>query len=625
MRDQFADYYYRALKEEMDVNVYIKALEIDVLLEGTRLRNLNKLLRLGHLKLLQYEHISHSPLDLEGAMQIFHTCMYSGHHQAEFCFDAACMYADLCLQYRDASSAVRPFSYAMKLLPQTVDPGLNIFTRYSIVNRVRGAVDTAVAVAIQSGNLDLALEWFESGRCMIWGHISRLRPPLAQISDLYPILAAKMQHIISDILSLEATIEKPVQYPGFEGATNRHQKLSSEYEKLLVEARNSPGLEECFKERTTVDFKNVGCGGSSHIVILNVAWWRCDALILQPKSPELLHVYLPDALPSNLKSLSDDFRSSLNNSNQRLKISTNVHQARRRSLEIVLAELWRMVVEPIFRKLGWINQNILNHSELPRITWCASGPLSFLPFHAAGIYDGKIGRKPAMNSFELAVHSYVPSLTSLLSAIQEYQQTKKMANPSVFAVSQPVTPHHASLPSTVTEVEVIRNVVGRQNVTWLNDYAGNKVAVLEQLKLHPWVHFACHAVQDEGEPLKSGLLLHDGLISLRDIMRLKFNGALTVLLACQTAAGETELPDEAVHLTAGMLMAGFQNVVGTIWSINDKDAPVFAEEFYSYLVNEAHRDSLQSAQAVHYAVSKLRDKVGKKQFLQWVPFIHVGI
>ena len=52
---------------------------------------------------------------------------------------------------------------------------------------------------------------------------------------------------------------------------------------------------------------------------------------------------------------------------------------------------------------------------------------------------------------------------------------------------------------------------------------------------------------------------------------------LAVVSACQTAKGDSELPEEAIHLAAGMMMASYGSVVATMWSIRDDDAPIIAK------------------------------------------------
>jgi CHAT domain-containing protein len=141
-----------------------------------------------------------------------------------------------------------------------------------------------------------------------------------------------------------------------------------------------------------------------------------------------------------------------------------------------------------------------------------------------------------------------------------------------------------------------------------------------------WVHFACHGVQDAASPTDSAFILIDGRLALKEIMKQSFSHAeLAILSACQTAKGDSKLTDEAVHLAAGLLMAGYGNVVGTMWSIRDDAAPIIAKEFYAYLIDEAGGDSTMAAYALHAAVARLRNLRGEKDFASWVPFIHLGV
>ena len=52
--------------------------------------------------------------------------------------------------------------------------------------------------------------------------------------------------------------------------------------------------------------------------------------------------------------------------------------------------------------------------DLPRIWWCATGPLAFLPIHAAGIYNNGMAR---YDISDYAVSSYTPTLNALLSML----------------------------------------------------------------------------------------------------------------------------------------------------------------------------------------------------------------
>jgi CHAT domain-containing protein len=149
--------------------------------------------------------------------------------------------------------------------------------------------------------------------------------------------------------------------------------------------------------------------------------------------------------------------------------------------------------------------------------------------------------------------------------------------------------------------------------------------VVEELKISDWAHFACHGVQDPEYPLKSALLVDQNnkltLEHLASIKREK-NGGLAFLSACHTAKGDSDLPDEAVHLGAGMLIAGYRSVVATMWSVGDNDAPHVAEDVYGHL-RDSGLDTSETARALDLAVERLRKRPGVS-VMSWVPFIHIG-
>lgn len=260
---------------------------------------------------------------------------------------------------------------------------------------------------------------------------------------------------------------------------------------------------------------------------------------------------------------------------------------------------------------------------MPHITWCLAGSLTFLPIHAAGFY----GKKDQPKIFDYVISSFTPTLTALLSAKRPLP--KRNLIPRLLTVSQPATPGQNILPGTAREVDAIQALqsrTGLPNITRLDDQDATVAAVLRYMKECSWIHLACHGVQNSVKSTDSAFLLIDNPLTLTEIMKQSFShGELAVLFACQTAKGDHELPEESIHLAAGMMVAGYRSVVGTIWSIRDDDAPIVAEKFYRYLIEEADRDSSRAAYALHDAVAQLRDIRGESNFASWVPFIHLGI
>ena len=89
----------------------------------------------------------------------------------------------------------------------------------------------------------------------------------------------------------------------------------------------------------------------------------------------------------------------------------------------ILGKLWKSVVEPVISHQGLeVSFNIpkssilssslsLQKSDAPlSLRWCPTGPFSFLPLHAAGLY----GAEESKCIFDYVVSSYTPTISALL-------------------------------------------------------------------------------------------------------------------------------------------------------------------------------------------------------------------
>ena len=200
-----------------------------------------------------------------------------------------------------------------------------------------------------------------------------------------------------------------------------------------------------------------------------------------------------------------------------------------------------------------------------------------------------------------------------------------------FMISQPATPNLPHIPGTTKEVLAIMHLLKNHNVQFL--CLEGEVATVDQgityMETHSCIHFACHAHQNTQEPLKSRFMFHDGGLELLEIIKMKLEGAdLAYLSACQTSTGDEKLSEEAVHLAAGMLAAGYRGVVATMWSISDQYGPQVAEDFYARLISkELEQEQFSTDDAVyalHYSTQKLRKQLGDLS-LDWIPYVHFGL
>jgi CHAT domain-containing protein len=354
------------------------------------------------------------------------------------------------------------------------------------------------------------------------------------------------------------------------------------------------------------------------VIVINASEYAVDALIFNATGP-IQHVSLPDINLEILTGLSNDIVL-----NQPINFSETQQQNYvTRFLKPTLRTVWSDIVAPIFDRI----HVPLVESVLPqcRIWWYPTGPLTFIPIHAAG--SGSTG----IDVSNLVISSYVITLQSLFR-LQKTASLVPKGQLKLLSISQPNTPGQSSLPQTIEEVDEVATVFcssgwPKENIVclWGSEATVDKVS--HSLESCSWVHFACHGSQDPILGMKSAFILQDGHLELGKIASKWLpNAQFAFLSACHAASGLREVPGEAMHLAAGVQFSGFKSVIATMWAIHDRDAPRVANYTYRYLFrNGLHGlDPCEAATALNYAVRRLRQDP-TVTVDRWAPFIHFGI
>ncbi|KAG8738820.1 hypothetical protein FRC11_001119, partial [Ceratobasidium sp. 423] len=489
--------------------------------------------------------------------------------------------------------------------------------RYRDLLTVENLAAKAASAAILHSDLMLALEWLEHARCVVWNQSLMLRSPLDPLRLSHPDLAARLEAVSKKLHDAGSEFPTP-QAPSsgsidLEQAGQRRRRLAKEYDELLAQARSLPDYANFLQPMKANSLVCAARYGPVVVIMCHKA--RCDALLVIPQHG-IEHLHLANFTEYKARNARSEIETSLRHRGLRER-GVRIHPGaeQRDHIGSVLAVLWQDIVKPVLDFLGYIDHVPTNN--LPHITWCPTGPLSFLPLHAAGNYD-----QPRSRVFDYVISSYTPTLTALLTCTpSSLTRTSR-----VLAIGQANTPGHTALPGTTGELACLKGHA--QNIAEYSQLTGDQAtttAVLDAMEQHDWVHLACHAHQNVKDPTKSGFYLHDGTLDLATISRRSFkNKGLAFLSACQTATGDEKLPDEAIHLASGMLMAGYPSVIATMWSIKDSDAPFVADKVYGRLMKDGKIGTGEAGEALHYAVAALRDNVGEKEFARWVPYIHIG-
>ncbi|KAF8139598.1 CHAT domain-containing protein [Boletus edulis] len=457
-------------------------------------------------------------------------------------------------------------------------------------------VREAAAAALDFELPETAVEWLEQGRSIVWGELLQLRSTHEELSSAYPDHARRLRE-------LSAALEDA-------GAT--HERSSS----ALLE----------HIQRAIRDMSMEHTGGADEGSLFTFAKQASSAMhrmeeIWQQGADRLRTLAIErDDLLHEIRRFPGFERFLLQKEFSQLR--TSAHAGPVVGWQPFLSPLWKCVVKPVLDALAFSSPG-----DLSRIFWCPTGPFTFLPIHAAGLYDpahSPLGHQV----YDFVVSSYVPSLSIL--ALSHNPITPPSDDLRLLAVRQPPSDGQSPLPGVHKEVERIKDIIKNSpsaRTSLLESSAGTVEEVLSLMMETDWVHFACHGVQDAKDPTTSGLCLADERrLKISDIIALsRPRGGLAFLSACQTATGDKDLSDEAIHIAAGMLFAGYRGVVGTMWSISDKIAPDVARDVYEQLLgNDMRPDYREAALALHEAVGCLREDENVS-FDEWIPFIHVGL
>ncbi|PPQ97852.1 hypothetical protein CVT26_013021 [Gymnopilus dilepis] len=552
------------------------------------------------------------------------------------------------LSKQDPSQALEAWHMAIDLASQVAGLEYTIQERYAFLVDISDLSTSAAAAAFEHGQPSSALEWLEQGRCLVWRQVNNLRTPLDLLRNHNASLADELARV-SRALEVAANMEEASPFTGETSMTQKmsmqsealaHVRFAQRWDELLKEVRSMPGFEDFLRPPPcSVLVKHLPKSGP--VVFVNVQEDRCDALALNSGDDTPLHIPLPEFSYNKAHYLRQVLAAHLRDNGLRERGSelNNVERGMRPERKVarsssvmkeVLRQLWDFVVRPVLNGLGF--NDLSDHDSIKRIWWCATGPISFLPIHAAGLYDGV----SSTSLLDFATSSYIPSLTVL----KERLRGPRDGNPSkmgLLMISQPDTPGQRPIPGTTQEVRAIEDLLRTSNVRHLclDQAAGTFDNGIKQMGLFDCVHLACHASQNSAEPLKSAFYLHDRPLQLSAIIKQNLVHAdLAYLGACQTSTGDQKLSEEAVHLAAGMLAAGYRGVIATMWSISDSVAPKIARHFYSKIIADAmvgadgkRRVSGEfAANALHYAVREVRKELKdtEENLLAWIPYVHFG-
>jgi CHAT domain-containing protein len=258
------------------------------------------------------------------------------------------------------------------------------------------------------------------------------------------------------------------------------------------------------------------------------------------------------------------------------------------TIQTHLHHLYQELIDPIRDRLGPGPLLIVPHDLL-----------HYVPFHA--LYDGC---RYLVDSHPI---TYAPSAS--IYAAGYSRRVNHDGGSLVLGITDAATP---SIPD---EVQSVAHALPRSEL-FLGDSATARL-LREKGSHSRYIHIATHGYFRQDNPMFSGVRLGDSLLSLYDLYQMELPAELITLSGCATGLNVVAAGDELLGLVRGLLSAGAQSLVLTLWDVHDRSTAQFMKSFYSHVVAGENK-----AVALQRAMIELRQNYPHPYY--WAPFILMG-
>jgi CHAT domain-containing protein len=321
-----------------------------------------------------------------------------------------------------------------------------------------------------------------------------------------------------------------------------------------------------------------------------------------------------------------------------------------------VSSLSQMLLEPVASQLG--NQRLIIVSD---------GTLHYIPFEVLTPPPANlVGNNSREANIPLVAQHEIVYLQSA-SMLRALRDAKDHAlsnssgiailadpvfdrdDPRVPAKAKPEPSHNGELPKRSTdlndgqiEIQLPRLLSTRDEAKMIvraapdgsskvvTSFRATKATVVaDDFSRHKILHFATHGVVNDRQPEQSGIMLslvdeegnaQNGFLRLSDVYKLKLNSDLIVLSACRSALGKQISGEGFVGLTRGFISSGAQNVIASLWKVDDEATAEFMNQFYQAML----RRQLTPTAALQKAKQSMQAHPKWNHPYYWAAFVAQG-
>ena len=487
----------------------------------------------------------------------------------------------------DREEAFSAFGRAVSLTTQVAWIGLTLRERHELLTYMREVLDRAVAHAAGQRRLE-AFAWADHVRSVLWRQGLQARSLAAERGD--------------ERWASLSGFGRDTQANGRRASVRPDEQLRLRAHEVAAALGQPVPSPEAYR----------GLGAESPVILLVPGDEESLALVLQGAGePRLIH--LPEAPKRLLRDWGDKLRTEMTD-------GAGTSRSASHPIFDCLEWLWGSVAAPILDRIASVG-------ERPHVWWSPVGEFALLPVHAAGVHPRtkpQVGHRrehperwPSVQ--DRAVSSYLPTVR----LVDPQPGAKGGALDAVLHVSVDVD---GRLRSLEAERRAVDEALPGARLTRLFDNDATVAAFRAALPECTLLHVSAHGRLNPDDSFEAGIDLVDGRFTLRDLAASRADAArLAVLLSCESASGDFEAPNEALHAAGAAQQAGFAEVVAATLPVRDSSVVPFVTRLYAAVTAEPTDGALAPvvARAVAGAVDALRlEPKYAVDPLSWVPYAH---
>jgi CHAT domain-containing protein/tetratricopeptide (TPR) repeat protein len=370
-----------------------------------------------------------------------------------------------------------------------------------------------------------------------------------------------------------------------------------------------------------------------------------DTLLLQYALGEEKS-YLFSVTKDSFNSYELPANQELNNLINNLRVNLTNTRRGQNNYQQASQELSNIIIAPIINQL----------SNKKRLLIVADGDLNYLPFSALN--------DPTQSNFTPLIQTHeiinLPS-ASTLQIIRNQTKNRPSASKILAMIADPVfssdderitnrnIPENNSINTLILErasrafdigwdrllgtrqeaLNILNLIPDDQEIKAFDFNANQDFINNPEISNYQYVHIATHGFLNAQNPELSGIVLslvdqagnpQNGYLRLGDIFNLKLNAELVVLSACQTGLGSQLKGEGIIGLTRGLMYAGGERLLLSLWNVDDNATAEFMTIFYQLMLEK----NLNPAQALKETQLMMQNSTEYNHPYYWSAFVLQG-